>query len=435
MSPESPRSRRRRILLLGGGIVLVLAAAVAAFALTRDTGDVSHPEVEFRSEPEPPAPPPARRARRDTFVWPFFGYTADRRRFLPARPRLRPPLRRVWRKRTGVLLEFTPVMAGRWLYLLDDAAVLRAIDKRTGETRWRRKLGALAASSPAYAKGRLFVTILARAEGQAGRVTALRARDGKVLWSEALPSRSESSPVVDDGQVIFGSEDGTVYSVRASNGATRWRFRAQGAVKGGPALSDGRLYFGDYAGRVYAIRQSDGREVWQVGTSGTRFGFGSGRFYATPAVAFGRVYLGNTDGSVYSFAKSSGKLAWRTSTGHYVYASPAVADLARSRPLVFTGSYDGRFYAMDARSGEVRWSYADGGKISGGATVVGDVVYVSNTGLRRTTALWARTGKRRWSFPDGAYASVISDGRWIFLNGKRAIYGFKPKPARRGRAR
>jgi outer membrane protein assembly factor BamB len=431
MSPEAPRPKRRRRILLGVGLAVVLIAAASVVVALRRQGDISHPDVEFRPEPPPsPAVPPTEKKPRanpfDSFVWPVYGYSADRRRYLPAAHEMRPPFRRRWQVNTGALLEFPPVLGGTSLYVLNDDARLLAIAKKTGRVRWKRRLGVLAAASPAYGNGRVYAVILARGKGQPGRVTALRASDGKVLWSHGLRARAESSPLLSGGRLYFGAEDGTVYALRASDGAELWRYKAHGAVKGGLALSRGKLYFGDYSGHVYALRQ-DGRQVWQVGTTGKAFGFASGQFYATPAVAFGRVFLGNTDGNVYSFAASSGKLAWRTRTGGYVYSSPAVAELPKAGPMVYSGSYDGTFYALDARSGKVRWSRREGGAISGGATVVGEIVYSANIRTRTTTGYGARTGKVMFRFPDGAYNPVISDGQTLFIDGYKRIYALRPR--------
>jgi len=440
MSP-GPRLTRRRAIVAAGALVVLVAAAAIAFVTLHREGDVFNPNVEFQAEPQPPPPPPPAPAAPaedplDRFVWPVYGYTSDRRRYLPAGPGLRPPFRTRWAVNVHVLIEFSPVLGGRSLYLLDDDAYLWAISKRTGRVRWKRRLGVLAAASPAYDAGRVYVTILARGSDQPGRVAALRASDGKILWSRPLASRTESSPLVDSGRLYFGTENGTVYSLRASDGGVRWTFRARGAVKGGLALAGRRLYFGDYAGRVYAVRQADGRQIWQVGTSGANFGFTSGRFYSTAAVAYGRVYIGNTDGFVYSFSARSGRLAWRHRTGNYVYAAPAVAQVPGGRPTVYVGSYDGTFYALDARSGKVRWSHREGGKISGAATVVGDVVYYANTGKETTTGLGARTGRMLMRRRDGAYNPVISDSRMIILTGKKTVYGLRPRSAsRRGTSR
>ena len=149
-------------------------------------------------------------------------------------------------------------------------------------------------------------------------------------------------------------------------------------------------------------------------------------FRSTPAVAFGRVFLGNTDGRMYSFSSDNGKLAWTKGTGSYVYASPAVMQPEGGKPTVFFGSYDGTFYAVDARNGKVIWSRKEGGKISGGATVVGDIVYYSNWGKKTTTGLGVRTGRKVFSMGRGAFNPVISDGRTIFLTGYSSLYALRP---------
>ena len=79
------------------------------------------------------------------------------------------------------------------------------------------------------------------------------------------------------------------------------------------------------------------------------------------------------------------------------------------------------------RSGKVIWSYKDGGKISGGATVVGDIVYFSNIGHKDTTGLGARTGHKVFHMGRGSFNPVISDGRTIFLTGYSSLYALRPK--------
>ena len=84
------------------------------------------------------------------------------------------------------------------------------------------KLGTLAAASPACGDGSIYAVLLARDNGMnAGRVVALDARNGRTRWSRKLPSRAESSPLIDHGRVYFGSDDGTVYSLNARDGSLR----------------------------------------------------------------------------------------------------------------------------------------------------------------------------------------------------------------------
>jgi outer membrane protein assembly factor BamB len=378
----------------------------------------------------PPAPRP------DTFAWPVYGYDAARTRYLAAPAWLKPPFKVGWTLGGSVLLEFPPAIDGMSLYELKNNGGLYAISKDTGHVRWRRSLGRLAAASPAVGHGVVYAVLLVGQAGpQQGRVVALRERDGKILWSRPLPSRAESSPLLHGGVLYFGSENGTVYALRADTGRPVWTYQANGAVKGGPALSGGILYFGDYSGHAHAVRASDGHQIWSVGTSGTRFGLGSGNFYATASVAFGRVFMGNTDGRVYSFAAQTGKLAWAKRTGGYVYSSAAVNDVHGLGPTVFVGSYDGTFYALNARSGEVRWQHNAGGKVSGSPVLIGDVVYYSflgGTGIGGnggTTALSARTGRRLFSFGKGAFNPAVSDDRSVYLVGYSSLYQLIPRGA------
>ena len=441
MSSERPRWYRRRIVLGIGVVVAALVGAAAVFALTRP-GDVSNPDVEFRAEPTQtpvatPEPEPkkkkGKRKKRNPlagFQWAQYGYSKDRRRYLPTDFGVRPPFKQRWSWDAHVLLEFPPIIVGDRLFLTTNDGEVVALNRKNGKRVWKRDLGYLAAASPAFGAGRVYVTILERTKGvRAGKVAALRARDGKILWTQPLASRTESSPLYDDGRIYFGAENGTVYSMGADRGRVAWRFRAAGAVKGGLALADGKLYFGTYGGNVYALWKQGGRQAWRTGTSGANFGLSAGNFYATPAVAFGRVYIGNTDGNMYSFSSETGRLAWRRGTGSYVYASPAVAHVPGGQPTVYFGSYDGTFYGLDARSGATRWTYRDGGKISGAATVVGNLVYYSNWGERNTTALGARTGRRVWRSDRGAFNPVVSNGRTIYLTGFSSVAAFEPRTA------
>ena len=202
-----------------------------------------------------------------------------------------------------------------------------------------------------------------------------------------------------------------------------------------PRWRDGKLYFGTYGGHVYAIAQRSGKQVWHAGTSGANFGLSAGNFYATPAVAYGRVYIGNTDGNMYSFsaepAASSPGGAGPAPTSTPRRPSPRCATASRRST---SAVYDGTFYALDARTGATRWTHRDGGKISGAATVVGDIVYYSNWGKRDTTGLWARSGKMAWHSERGAFNPVVSDGQTIYVTGFSSIGAFVPKTAAEERA-
>jgi outer membrane protein assembly factor BamB len=416
--------RPRTLLILGVLAALAVGAGLYAyFEIYKPEGDVSNPDVEFDAG-DTEAPPPAKKKPK-AFLWPTYGFTNRRTRHLDVD--IKPPFRRVWTLRGEGLLEYTPILAKGTLYHVRNSGTAEAWSAENGRFRWRRDVGTLNASSPTYARNRLFVSLLTPQ-----RILCLSAKNGRTLWRKDLASRSESSPVVVDKVVYFGSEDGTVYALNTKNGARKWTFQTADAVYG-VSYANGRLFFGDKSGKVTAVNAETGKLIWQQQTSGARLGAG-GIFYSTPAIAFGRVYIGNADSKVYSFSARDGSLAWSQSTGHYVYGGPAVADIPGLGPTVYIGSYDSNFYAINARTGEVRWTHDSPGSISGAATIVGDIVYFSSFD-GGTTGLDVKSGRVRFRWPDGRYTPVISDGKRIYLTGYAQVYGLEPRPAKPKAAR
>src|SRR5215218_2588213 len=358
----------QRLALVGAAVLVVAGAGVAGYLVTKRPADVSNPGAVFHKQKRP-------KKKVETLDWPMYGYDPARTRYLPVKG-LNPPFHSSqWSFQAGKLLEFQPIVVHGTIYFMDKDAMFYALNADKGRIEWKRKVGTLNASSPAYFDGRLFVVNL-----EPHQAIALDAKKkGKVLWRTPLPGRSESSPLVHAGKVIFGCESGDIFALDEKNGKTKWTVHTGGPVKGALAFNDGTVFADNYAGEVYAIDAGNGHVKWTAHTQGGGFLRGGGA-YSTPAVAWGRVYLGGLDGRVYSFVEKTGELAWSHSTGAEVYPSPAVADTPHSSPTVYVGSQDKNFYALDARSGEVRWQHPMGGVVLGSSSVVDETVYVSVIG-------------------------------------------------------
>jgi outer membrane protein assembly factor BamB len=412
--------RPRWIVLAALSLLAGLAFGGYVYARNR-TGSIYHPHARFVPQANPALP----KRGPERFSWPLYGYTKNHARYYPAPPTLRPPYKTVWAVGGSSLREFPPVLSENRVFQLTDNGAITAVDKWDGKILWSRSLGAESASTPAVGGDTVYATVLSRApHSEEGRIVALNVADGAIRWARDLPSRSESSPLLDGGRLYFGSEDGTVYALEASDGRTVWTYHAAGAVKASPTLANEMLYFGDYAGHVQAISERSGRRLWLAGSEGALFG--SGTFYSTAAVVYGRVYLGNTDGRIYAYDQRTGALDWAYQTGAYVYASPAVTNAPGLGPTIYLGSYDGHFYAINARSGQVDWNYDAGGKISGSATILGDIVYFSDLGTHSTYGLDITSGHVLFRADTGAFDPAISDGRRLYLTGYSALYNLAP---------
>jgi outer membrane protein assembly factor BamB len=406
----------RRLAVVGAAIALVAGVAVAAYLVTKRPGDVSNPTASFHEQ--------KRKKKPETLNWPMYGYDPARVRYLPVKG-VNPPFHSSeWSFQAGKLLEFQPIVVNGVIYFMDKDATFYALSADHGHILWKRDVGSLNASSPAYHEGRLFLVNL-----EPHQAVALDAKKkGKVLWRTPLPGRSESSPLVHSSKVIFGCESGDIFALDEKTGKIRWRVHTNGPVKGALAYDDGTLFADNYAGEVYAIDAGNGHVKWQANTQGGGFLHGGG-VYSTPAVAYGRVYLGGLDGRVYSFEEKTGDLAWSHSTGAEVYSSPAVADTPHAPPTVFIGSQDKHFYALDAKTGAVRWEHYMNGVILGSSSVVDRTVYVSVIGPNIGTYAYAvKRGQQVWHNDQGEYNPVISDGQRIYLTGTSTIRAFEPRP-------
>jgi outer membrane protein assembly factor BamB len=415
------REHRRLVIVVGAvALMLLVGGGALAYELLKRPADIHNEAAAFQSQ-KPKV------EKRKTVNWPLYGYDRARTRYLPAKG-VKPPFRKTWRYTGRPLLEFPPTVAGGKLYFVNNSGYAVALDADTGKQLWKRRIGRLNASSPAYYKHRLYIVNLVP-----GHVVKLNARNGRVIWKRSLPGRAESSPVVVGRSLYFGCEDGNLYSLSTRNGNVRWATGLGGPVKSAPAYYGGVLYVGDYGGYMNAVEAKNGRLVWQSDSLGQGFGT-SGAFYSTPAVAFGRVYAGNNDTRVYSFDRHNGEIAWTYSTGGYAYSGPAVARTRHTGPTVYIGSFDGNVYALNAKDGEPRWIRAAGGSVIGSLTAVGDIVYAAEFDDTSTTGYTMKGGRPVFHYPRGTYTPVVSDGRRIYLVGYSSITALEPFKYKRGLA-
>ena len=207
-------------------------------------------------------------------------------------------------------------------------------------------------------------------------LTALAAKNGKVLWNDKLRGDATGgSPLVVGDRVIVADESGWVYAI-GLDGRRIWehdtmddeesrrerefimQIRAQlkrgpGAATPRPPVSDGTTVFlprFDKSHRVLAIDVNKGFRRWTFQAAGM--------LYGKPTVDADKVffgcYEGNDDaktGRFYALNKRR-KVLWEFPTAARIDAGSAYRDGS-----IFFGSSGGRFYRVDAETGKEIWSY------------------------------------------------------------------------------
>ena len=265
---------------------------------------------------------------------------------------------------------------------------------------------------------------------QQGKFFALRAEDRQELWrypqSSALPlTEIARTALVTNGEVVFCSHDTALISVSASNGAKLWEQGPEQhivfvSVTSQPVLANGLIYINDIGGELgptfVAVADLKGNAVASLNpTESSAFGM------SAPVVTDDRVYVGGNDGYLYALnATKPGPEFWRADTGsakaqqlnktdtYYVSATPTIAS-----DVIYVGSRDNSVYALDAGSGAKLWSFPTNGAITYSSPVIANGMLYVGSNDNNLYALDAHTGKLVWQYATGGAINgtpTLADG-------------------------
>ncbi len=109
-------------------------------------------------------------------------------------------------------------------------------------------------------------------------------------WKLQTGGPVRSSPVVVDGVVFVGSNDGFVYVIDAATGKRKWKYDTGGEVSGSPTIVDDRVLIGSSSGFFYALDRETGDVLWKYARDTKR----PERYpvCTSPAVAHNTVFFG-----------------------------------------------------------------------------------------------------------------------------------------------
>jgi outer membrane protein assembly factor BamB len=265
----------------------------------------------------------------------------------------------VWQRRFGRCIAASPAVAGRLVYAAlmsrspcteDGDGGVVALDSASGRVRWRARVGVVE-SSPLVIDRTVYLGSWDH------NVYALDARTGRVHWRFQTGDRVKAGPAWAHGTLYVGSYDGRMYALDAGTGTLRWSSEG-GNFYATPSVAYGKVYAGATNGVIYAYDVDDGRLAWSAPTRSF--------VYAAAAVWRGTVYVGSYDHSFYAFDAETGARRWSRDVGHPISGAPTVLDgLVYFSTCGSCSQYESdpeaRYsYAVDARTGRFVWSFPDG---------------------------------------------------------------------------
>ena len=315
-----------------------------------------------------------------------------------------------WRIATPLAAGCWPVQAGQTIHFGAADGYFYAVDIPTGLTVWRVSpqtspvpTPAVTGSDAVFARG---PTVFAWNHAAA---SAAQSSGPRALFT--APDVIHSSPVVDEGVVYFGCDDGCVYAVSLDSGSVLWKYCTEGAVYSSPAVVGDTVYFGSFDRNVYAVDAQSGEKRWQFRTAGP--------IASSPAVADDTVFIGTREGRLYALETAKGTLLWRFKAGGPIDSAPALLD-----EFIYLTSTDGCLYRLDRSTGKKQWKFKTGGPIVSSPAATSDTVYTASRD-GNLYAVDAKTGAEKWRFNSGApidSSPALAGGIIVFGNDYEFLY-------------
>jgi len=205
-----------------------------------------------------------------------------------------------------------------------------------------------------------------------GDVIALDAKTGDELWTTDLSdihnersfwdSRQSASlsggPVAGLNKVFVGSENGKIYALDAQTGELVWQASIKGEIINSPAIDSGILVVNTTSGIMKAYNADNGDELWAIEQNVPALTL---RGISAPVIASGGVLIGTAKGGVSVYILDKGQQGWSTEIGEPSGSTELerVIDVDTS-PVVFGDkiyavSSRGNLAAIELKSGRILW--------------------------------------------------------------------------------
>ncbi len=225
---------------------------------------------------------------------------------------------RRWRRDTRKEDESTGALGaglavdGETVFATTGLAEVLALNIADGAVRWRVDLPAPARGAPTVSGGRVFVPTVN------SNLVCLSAEDGSRTWTHrASPTVTIplglAAPAVEGDTVVAGFPSGELFALRAADGRVLWSESLAAAgtgalsdiagVRAAPIISAGRAIAVGVGGLSICVDMRSGRRLWEQETGGTE----------APWVAGNWVFLVNDVGQVAAIERDGGQVRWATS--------------------------------------------------------------------------------------------------------------------------
>ena len=258
--------------------------------------------------------------------------------------------------------------AGGTLYVVTGLAEVIALNPADGTPRWRVDLPAPARGGVTVAEARIFVTTTEN------HLLALSTEDGRRLWTyRGQPTVTMAlglpAPAVEGDIVVTGFASGELAAIRASDGRALWSETLTSSRGGGladiaaitalPVIDRGRVFASGLGGITIAIDLRSGRRLWERDVAAAE----------TPWAAGDWLFLLTTGAELACLGREDGRVRWLRPLGRFKNEEKRRDPINWAAPVLAGG----RLLVANSAAQLVEVNPADG-EITGRVELPGPVV-------------------------------------------------------------
>lgn len=255
-----------------------------------------------------------------------------------------------------------------------------ALDAATGREFWRRTLDGPMRAPPTARAGRVFAVTLDN------KLYALHGGNGDVLWkhdgiAEVASLLGGGSPAVDSGVVVVPYSSGELVALKAENGRVLWSdslsttrrtdvVSTLAHIRGRPTIDRGRVFAMSHGGQTVSIDLRSGRRIWDKEIGGLESPWVAGDYIFTLTNNAELICLGRDNGRIFWVQPLPRWLDPDDREDPIVWTGPILA----SDRLIIAGSH-GVALALSPYSGRILGAIEMPDGVSVGPAVANGIVY------------------------------------------------------------
>jgi len=235
-------------------------------------------------------------------------------------------------------------------YGIDYTGFVTAFRARDGKHLWERQLHLPLAGGPSLVEGRL---LLGSSQGD---VVALDPKDGRLLWQVKVSSEVLAPIHGEQSMLVVRTVDGRVHGLRAEDGKQVWVFERNVPLltlrgTSAPVVKDGLVIVGNDNGKLAALTLRDGTLLWETTIAEPRGRNELERMVdidADPVVVDSNIYVATYQERLASVALDSGQLQW-------VKDFSGFTRLAVDGYRIYATDDQSRIWCFNRFTGETNW--------------------------------------------------------------------------------